>query len=343
MTRVLLVGNATFFHVGACFQRALAELGHPHALVDESAGAMPPGTPWAVGAAARLVGYRAWLRRRLNGTILETARAFKPDVVIVLGGSYMIPAVLTRLKAETGATLVCYALDDPFNPAHRTRRFIDGIPRYDLYATVRRSNLADLAAAGARRTVQIMCGYDPSIHFPESPATPEERGGFGADVVFAGGADRDRYPLLRRLAAEPGIRLRLYGGYWDRDPVLRPLHRGFAYGRDYRLAVGGAKIALCLVRKANRDGHVMRTFEIPAMGGFLLADRTEEHRETYAEDREAVFYADETELLDKLRFYLGNDDARMKIAEAGRARITSGANTWKDRVVELLARASAAT
>ena len=31
--------------------------------------------------------------------------------------------------------------------------------------------------------------------------------------------------------------------------------------------ISGARIALCLVRRSNRDGHCMRTFEVPAAGG----------------------------------------------------------------------------
>jgi spore maturation protein CgeB len=138
------------------------------------------------------------------------------------------------------------------------------------------------------------------------------------------------------------VDLRLYGGFWERDQVLRPLARGFAYGRDYRLAIGGSKIALSLVRHANRDRHAMRTFEIAACGGFILADRTEEHLEFLEEDREAVFFGGADELLDKVRFYLPREEARRTIAEAGHRRITTGGHTWADRVNELMALAAAA-
>ena len=48
-----------------------------------------------------------------------------------------------------------------------------------------------------------------------------------------------------------------------RDRELRRYHGGFAVGRDYRLALSCTKVAPCLVRRSNRDGHVMRTFERP--------------------------------------------------------------------------------
>ena len=49
-------------------------------------------------------------------------------------------------------------------------------------------------------------------------------------------------------------------------------------------------ISVCLVRRANRDGHVMRTFEAPAMGACLAMEDTEEHRAIFGEDGDNVVY-----------------------------------------------------
>ena len=51
---------------------------------------------------------------------------------------------------------------------------------------------------------------------------------------------------------------------------------------------GAAKVNLCLVRRAKRDGHVMRSFEIAAVGGCMLAQDTDEHREIFGPEGEAV-------------------------------------------------------
>lgn len=128
-------------------------------------------------------------------------------------------------------------------------------------------------------------------------------------------------------------------------------------GRDYRLALGGAKIALCLLRaklQANRDRHVMRTFvirtleipardrhvmrtfEIPACGAFMLAERTDEHLELFEENREAAYFGSVEELLDKVRYYLSHEDERQRIAKAGYRRVTAGRHTYLDRLKEIL-------
>lgn len=339
--RTLLVGYGASYHVGAFLRAGLEALGAPHAMVDVSRYELRPGRPLAVRAASRLSGHRSWMRWRLNREILRVARAFRPGVVLVNGGAFMAPPALARLKAETGAVLVNWALDDPFNPRHRTRGFLAGIPLYDVYATCRRAVIPDLERAGCRKAAYVRVAYEPSIHFPEPPVSAEDHGRFDCDVLFAGGADKDRYPLMRRIAGIPGVRLRLYGGFWERDSVLAPLARGFAYGADYRRAIGGARISLGLVRRANRDGHVMRSYEIPACGGFMIADRTEEHLELFAEDREAAFFGSDDELVGKIGHYLAHDGERRAIAEAGRAKVTAGGNTYRDRLQELLGLAEA--
>jgi spore maturation protein CgeB len=108
-------------------------------------------------------------------------------------------------------------------------------------------------------------------------------------------------------------------------------------GRRYRLALGGAKIALGLLRSANRDQHTMRTFEIPACGAFLCAPRTDEHQAILHEGAEAAFFDNPDELKSQVMRYLTNDEARVQVAAAGRRALTQGTNTYADRIVEMLA------
>ena len=80
----------------------------------------------------------------------------------------------------------------------------------------------------------------------------------------------------------------------------------------------------------------MRSFEIPACGAFMLAERTEEHLALFREDEEAVFFGTPEEMLDKVRYYLAHDEIRRRIAEAGHARVTAGGHTYLDRLREIV-------
>jgi spore maturation protein CgeB len=160
--------------------------------------------------------------------------------------------------------------------------------------------------------------------------------------MFAGGCDDDRAPYFTALVSGlPGVALNLYGGYWERVRELRPYARGFAVGRDYRLAVGAAKIAVNLCRRSNRDDHVMRTFEIPACGGFMLAERSATHSELFAEDVDAAFFGTPDEFVAKVKSYLARDTDRERIAAAGRQAIVNGKHSYDDRLREILACAKA--
>lgn len=336
MTRVLLIANCQSYQVGNFFAKALYNLGIAHDTVDEGR---------FIEAYLRSVVYKLLykvLKRPISywwfqSQIVDAARSFRPSVVLVTKGAWIAPDTLCEVKALTDATLVNYATDNPFNPRMTTRDLLEGIPRYDLYVCTKRAIMEDVRRVGAHHVVYVPFGYEPSLHYPEQPATEEERLRFASDLCFIGGADRDRYPILRRVAELPEINLHLYGGYWHRDPTLRPFYRGFAYGRDYRLAMSGTRIALCLVRRANRDGHVMRTFEIPACGAFMLAERTEEHLSFFEEDKEMVCFGSDEELLDKVRYYLAHDEERQQIARAGHRRVWAKRYTYQDRLQEILA------
>jgi spore maturation protein CgeB len=104
-----------------------------------------------------------------------------------------------------------------------------------------------------------------------------------------GAADSDRVPLARALAAAK-MNLALYGGFWDRSPDLKKFYRGNVFGRDSRLAANLATSHVCMGRKANRDGHAMRSIELPAMGACLLIEDTDEHRMLYNEAQQALPY-----------------------------------------------------
>jgi spore maturation protein CgeB len=283
----------------------------------------------------RLLGRRPATTWSLNRELLDVASQCRPDVVLVAKGAYVFPRTLRQLRA-LGGRLVNYATDDPFNDRAADGWLRSAIPEYDLYACTKRAIMGDVHDAGCRRTAFVRFGYDPEAHFPDRSATAEETREFASDVVFAGGADADRLPYINALLSIPNLKLAIYGGYWHRQPEpYRRLGRGIVTGRRYRLALGGAKIALGLFREANRDGHSMRTFEIPACGTLLCAPRSSEHDEIFRDGVEAVYFDGPEDLRSQVIRYLNDDEARTRIALAGFQAVTEGSHTYADRIVEM--------
>ena len=84
------------------------------------------------------------------------------------------------------------------------------------------------------------------------------------------------------------------------------------------------------------DTFTTRTFEIPACGGFLLAERSEMHNKLFIEDKEAVFFSDKEELVEKVKFYLNNDEKRNLISINGNKRINSSNYSWPKLMKNIL-------
>jgi spore maturation protein CgeB len=94
-------------------------------------------------------------------------------------------------------------------------------------------------------------------------------------------------------------------------------------------------MSIGFLRRICPDEHTTRTFEIPACGSLLIADRSQEHQELFAEGVEAELFSDATELADKLRFYRAHPDACARLAAAGRERCLKSGYSYRQRLATI--------
>jgi spore maturation protein CgeB len=289
-----------------------------------------------------------WLRgrrpSRLHAFSEEAVRAcreFRPDYLITTGLAPLSAQALAECRRLAGMR-INFLTDDPWNPAHRAPWFFESLIHYDWVFSPRMANLEQLRAAGPAKVEYLPFGYARDLHYPEAPSSDEEAQQIACDLLFAGGADADRTPWITG-ALDRGMKVALYGGYWDRYGKTAAHARGDAKPRTLRVATGAAKVVLCLVRRANRDGHAMRSFETPAMRGCMIAERTAEHVQLFGEDGEAVLYADQPgEIVDKVYWLLSRPEERQRLAAAAHCRITHSGNSYHDRLMTMLSRAGGA-
>jgi spore maturation protein CgeB len=232
-----------------------------------------------------------------------------------------------------------FLTDDPWNPHHTARWFMRALPEYDIVFTPRKANIEDLRLAGCTRVQYLPFAYSPDVHYPDPPVNRDEEKHYGADVFFAGGADADRVPYIAALI-DGGLKVALYGSYWGRYRETRTSDRGPATSEVMRKAAFAAAVSLCLVRRANRDGHSMRTYELAASSACILAEDTEDHREILGKDGiSAVYFRSIPEMVEQARAIIADRTVRNRIAAEARSRICSRPNTYADRFREIAAAA----
>lgn len=329
--RLLIVGNPDSVHVGSHFQRAAAAMQIETRVCDPREAYNAPA--WRQKTDWWIRGHRPSRLLQFSGRVLQTVRSFAPDAVLTTGIAPVDAETLETI-GELGSLRLNFLTDDPWNPAHRAPWFLDALPAYDHVFTPRQANVADLEAAGIRGVSILPFAYAPDVHYPETAPAPDAET-YEADVMVAGGGDRDRVEMLAPLI-RAGYRVALYGGYWERFRETRGAARGVVDAPGLRHATAAAKICLGLVRRANRDGHCMRTYEVPAMGGCLVAEDTPDHRGLFGADGDAVaYFADADDALDKIAALVRRPDLRQTLAQRAHAIVTTGAHTYADRLCRI--------
>ena len=328
--RILFVGDINFYSNSMSRLHALRDFGVAVASISHTqVGDKRQGCP-EYSFAYRLA-HRFGVHldtENANRQIIEAVRREPFDCVWIEKGTMIRAATLARVKQlRSGALLYAYSDDDMFLPHNRTRAFLRGLPLYDRVFTTKTRNARpdELPALGARDVVVVEKAFDPSQHYPIE-VTEDVRMSLGADIGFIGTYERERADTLFSLARF-GLNVRVWGNGWKkcphRHPNLRIERQAVVNSEDdlrYTKAICATRINLAFLRKLNRDQHTDRSVEIPACGGFMLAERTEEHCRLFDEDREASFFSSEAELLEKIRYYLEHEDERVAIAHAGRRR-----------------------
>ena len=314
----------------------------------------------------------SWLQRRvqrrlqrgpvvdeINRAVLDAARDFRPDIVWGEKQEYLRADTIRALRGQ-GARLVHYTPDPYFSLYWKRTRLMDAaMGEFDVLVYCKRYEQANYEALG-KPLIYMPLGFCDEVHRP----LPSDDPRWQCAVGFLGGWEPRRERLLHAVAAS-GADLKIWGGYWDflcdgkwtprrhiilrqlagedpwrihRDDILARTWQGNeVYGDDYARALTGSRIGLGFLRKVVPDQHTTRSFEIPACGSMLLADRTDEHRAYFEEGTEAEFFDSPGELLEKLRYYITHEDARLRVAQAGHRRCIESRYDYVSRLQGALA------
>jgi len=339
MSRILFIGDLNTYGRGYQRYRTLIEMGHAvvaysHTFVSSPEKIQPP-----------TLLYRIFWKLRIplddmgvNSILLMEAKKSSFNVIWIEKGNMIWPSTLASIKKMSPDTaLISCSEDDMYARHGHSLWYRWGLSKYDCVFTTKKYNLQELKLYGAKKTKLFLDSYDEKTHRPLE-LTDADRKRFGCDVGAIGAFEPERAAFLLYLA-ENGVRVTIWGNGWGnwvgRSPNL-DVKNDFLFGEDYTKAICATKINLNFLRKINRDEVTSRSVEIPACGGFMLAERTGRHLDFFIEGSEAEFFASKEELLAKIRTYLSNSPKREKIAQAGRKQCLSSGYSMRAQLILIL-------
>lgn len=318
--------NLSILYIGpqkwTCLDRAnaLRRLGHQVMHIDLRE--LLPKSPLVDRMAWHFGGhlFSSWCLKNLPAT-LENKRF---DLCYVDGGGLVTPEVIVLLR-NYAPKVINYNIDDPLGTRDgvRFKAYRKSLPYYDLCVVMRDQNVDEAKSLGAKNVMRVFMAADEIAHAPRD-ITREDYRVWGSEVLFLGTWMPERGGFLLDLIKR-GVPLTIRGSSWNRAPEwaqLKDYWKGDAvYGDDYAKAIQCAKVNLGLLSKGNRDRHTTRSLEIPALGGLLCAERTDEHLLMYLEGQEALFWKDSEECAAMCAVALADENRRKEIAEAGHQRV----------------------
>ena len=265
--------------------------------------------------------------KKIHERMIQEVRALKPNLLISTCGPILPPRFVEECKSICGALFFQLLPDHPMYLYGQKfiSFFLDNLPCYDCTFTFIRSSIPGLYQLGAPRVEYLQFAHDQYIHRPVE-LSPAEFDIFKNDIAYIGNWGPFKEAWATHLAP---CGLKIWGENWDHGDWGSPSKKCWQKPGREELGLGGDMAKVCAATKVifnlimveNECAHSLKTFEIPACGGFMLTNRTDEQLEILEEDRHAAYYSTKEELLDKLDFYLKHDETRKKISRAGRERV----------------------
>ena len=190
--------------------------------------------------------------------------------------------------------------------------------------------------------------FEPSF-FPVGEISDRDLRTYSTDITFVGNLGSKPCYLPRRkflqAVLKKGFTLKWWGPRLPRKLSTLPLILGklgrsyggkFVWGEEHAKISRLSKIYLGLDAQPHvRKSVSERLYIAVGCGAFYMCHHIEGIEDILEPDREIVTFRTEAEMIDKIRYYLGNQNLRRKIAGAGKERVLRE-HTYEVRMKDLM-------
>lgn len=293
-------------------------------------------------------------REKMNRKLLETAYQEKPDLIFFMVGDEAIKKeVIQEITQKSGAVTINWYADDHWKFYNYSRYWA---PFYRYNITTDPEAVSKYHKIGYKNVIlsQWACN-----HFTYKPLNLPKI----YDVTFVGAAHGNRKKVVQNLE-KAGINIKCWGKGWPAGRITQTdmlkifsqskinlnltkssgiiwkelasvfLHRRYDNAilpTNPRYWLNNIKTMWASLTKKQIKG---RTFEIPGCGSFMLTEYVEHLEDYYKINKEIVCFDSVPELIEKIKYYLANENKREEISQAGYER-TIKEHTFEKRFNEI--------
>ena len=267
--------------------------------------------------------------RLAENKLLKALSEYQPDLVLVLLGNMISPKTIEKMRKVYSGKIVCWCQDQLTTLG---RQYLIG-SEYDM-VFLKDRYLVDVFRNYAGMNAYYLPEACNPVYHKRTELLGEDKRIFASDICTYGNIYYYRQAILESLRKYD---LQVWGNRpdWLIDR-LDGRYRGKAvYEEDKCKVISGAKIVLNTLHFGEINGLSCRVFEVAGCGGFQLVSHSPAIQEHFKVGEEIEVFRDRGELLEKIDYYLDNQDKAQAIAKAGQERAYAE-HTYERRLGELI-------
>lgn len=268
---------------------------------------------------------------KINKRLKKNIEMFQPDVAWVFKGMEIMPSTLDVIKKKI--FLVNYNPDNPFifsGAGSGNNNIINSVSKYNLHFTYNLEIQKQLDGLGYNTAI-LPFGFDLADELYQLCSAQKEI----LRPCFLGNPDKQRAAFIKNIAGR-GIEIDVYGNNWGQ--FIRHPHVHIyppVFGDEFWMVLRRYRVQLNLMRPHNEQSHNMRSFEIPAVGGIMIAPDNIEHRMFFKDGVEAFLFTDANDCISKIKQILAQPESEViKIRQNARERCLRSGYSYKERILE---------
>jgi spore maturation protein CgeB len=270
--------------------------------------------------------------KKIQHELLSFVNEFQPSHIIIFKGMEVLPSSLKIWKNEK-IKIINYNPDNPFifsGSGSGNKNVTNSISLFDLYVSYDKDIVQQLKLKNVN-SILIPFGFDlEDFDFDQIIDEPEI-----LRVCFVGNPDTERVNFIKQLS-NYNIPIDLYGNGWGKYIQSNTIKIfPFIYGINFWKTLKKYAIQLNLMRIHNLDSHNMRSFEIPGVGGIMLAPKTKDHALYFKENVEVVLFENINDCVRKINFLLNCDVTKRALIRTNSRNISVKNYTYQNRVAQL--------
>ena len=321
--KILIIGSKENYTLEKMYYRAFSELNHKIKFLNIESAARSKFQIILEKLFTKII-YSSLRKKILN--FLNKNNNF--ELIIIFKGLYLNKSFLLSLKNQNPKTkIINIFTDDPLNTKYKNisnENIIECLENFDLFCIYSKKILKKIKKLKKKsKLLYLPFAHDSHLHFKG-----KIRRKFKNKINFIGSFDKQRLKFLKSLFTDE---IFIAGNSW-KNKIEN--YGDAIFGSKLNSIVSSSLASLNLLRDQNLTSHNMRTFEVPAMRGLLLTERSKEQNKFFPENKASLMFSNLRELKEKIIFIKKNRNLTKKIRDNGYK--ISKEHTYTKRAVYLL-------